>query len=291
MKIPCGGFYVDEETLSVEDNILKVKSSGSSDLPEVTDADDGKILKVIDGKWQASDELERVCVADEQDVIASLHVTDVLLSVSPNENLSEISEGDTIELIIDDKSYVGTVEQGIDYLEVFFENEFDRFLRMSIPELDSDDFNVVSNYYFVEGESYSVKINLLKEKSQDDGGVTVVEINLDQVEGDLTITNGTALCDMFDVIYNDPKKVFSYGLVVHIQDLGVVTCVPMTTTSPMGTSVYFYSFTPSGLTNEFWVGDGEYSYGNGDNPFGFEDVSFTRNDITEDDVIIIPVIG
>ena len=30
MKIPCGGFYIDEESLELEDNVLSVKNGGGS---------------------------------------------------------------------------------------------------------------------------------------------------------------------------------------------------------------------------------------------------------------------
>ena len=41
IKVPCGGFYIDNETLEVEDGVLKV--SGSS-LPTVTTDDKNKYL-------------------------------------------------------------------------------------------------------------------------------------------------------------------------------------------------------------------------------------------------------
>ena len=53
-KVPCGGFYVDNETLKIEDNVLSAVGGGGggSDLPAVTSDDAEKILRVnVD--WEA----------------------------------------------------------------------------------------------------------------------------------------------------------------------------------------------------------------------------------------------
>lgn len=117
-------------------------------------------------------------------------------------------------------------------------------------------------------------------------GVTVVEIDL-AVEDNrtLTITNATALCNMFDAVFNDPSKAFIYGLIIAIKggQGGTLTCIPMTTASPFGLVLYFYSATPDGLNPEFWVGDGTYTYD--------EIFEFSRDDIAADDTITVVVVG
>lgn len=50
-KINCGGFYIDEESLEINDNTLSVKNSGGSNLPSVTTEDNGEYLRVVNGSW------------------------------------------------------------------------------------------------------------------------------------------------------------------------------------------------------------------------------------------------
>lgn len=54
-KINCGGFYIDEESLELEDNVLSVLNGGSSLLPIVTADDNGKVLTVVDGAWNKAE--------------------------------------------------------------------------------------------------------------------------------------------------------------------------------------------------------------------------------------------
>ena len=49
IKIPCGGFYIDDETLDInEDGKLSVIV-----IPTVTSSDNGKVLQVVNGAWAA----------------------------------------------------------------------------------------------------------------------------------------------------------------------------------------------------------------------------------------------
>lgn len=57
LYVAMGGSAADVENLVLNAEIIKalaevVRSSGGI-LPTVTDADDGKVLTVVDGKWEA----------------------------------------------------------------------------------------------------------------------------------------------------------------------------------------------------------------------------------------------
>ena len=49
IKVPCGGFYINEENLEINDNVLNIKNDII--LPEVTEEDNGDVLTVVDGSW------------------------------------------------------------------------------------------------------------------------------------------------------------------------------------------------------------------------------------------------
>ena len=48
MKIPCGGFFIDEETLEINDNTLSVKNSGGGGSVFSIEDPDG----TLDKTWQ-----------------------------------------------------------------------------------------------------------------------------------------------------------------------------------------------------------------------------------------------
>lgn len=58
LYIALGGDEADVENLSINADVIAaiadvVSVFAASILPEVTDADDGKVLTVVDGKWTA----------------------------------------------------------------------------------------------------------------------------------------------------------------------------------------------------------------------------------------------
>lgn len=49
-RIPCGGFFYDDESIEFDGRVMKVIGGGES-LPEVTAEDNGDVLTVVDGAW------------------------------------------------------------------------------------------------------------------------------------------------------------------------------------------------------------------------------------------------
>ena len=58
LYVAMGGAAEDVENLTLNSEVIAALANVASTvaagiLPEVTDADDGKVLTVVDGKWQA----------------------------------------------------------------------------------------------------------------------------------------------------------------------------------------------------------------------------------------------
>lgn len=58
LYVALGGAAEDVENLNLNSEVIAALADvaatvAASILPEVTDADDGKVLTVVDGKWQA----------------------------------------------------------------------------------------------------------------------------------------------------------------------------------------------------------------------------------------------
>lgn len=49
-RIPCGGFFYDDESIEFDGDVMKVIGGGAS-LPEVTAEDNGDVLTVVGGEW------------------------------------------------------------------------------------------------------------------------------------------------------------------------------------------------------------------------------------------------
>lgn len=52
-KIPCGGWSYDDTEIAFEDGVIHPIEK--SELPEVTSADNGKVLGVVDGEWEKTE--------------------------------------------------------------------------------------------------------------------------------------------------------------------------------------------------------------------------------------------
>lgn len=52
-KIPCGGWSYDDSEIVFEDGVIHPIEK--SELPEVTSADNGKVLGVVDGEWDKTE--------------------------------------------------------------------------------------------------------------------------------------------------------------------------------------------------------------------------------------------
>ncbi len=57
LYVALGGAEADVENLTLNAEVIaaiaNLAAASGGVLPEVTDADDGKVLTVVDGKWQA----------------------------------------------------------------------------------------------------------------------------------------------------------------------------------------------------------------------------------------------
>lgn len=71
IRIPCGGFDIDNDTLYFQNDVLKSKRE-DPELPAVSGIDNGKVLTVAEGSWTAANpatELPSVSATDNGDVL------------------------------------------------------------------------------------------------------------------------------------------------------------------------------------------------------------------------------
>lgn len=71
IRIPCGGFDIDNDTLYFQNDVLKSKRE-EPELPAVSEIDNGKVLTVAEGSWTVANpvtELPSVSAVDDGDVL------------------------------------------------------------------------------------------------------------------------------------------------------------------------------------------------------------------------------
>jgi len=106
-KIPCGGFYIDDQTLQVKDGELTVIGDG---LPNVTTDDNGDILAVVDGKWEKFDPnapTPPIVVAETQTATPTQEEIGVSANLTPADyDLSSVKAGDILTASISGQDYV-----------------------------------------------------------------------------------------------------------------------------------------------------------------------------------------
>lgn len=102
-KIPCGGFYIDDQTLQVKDGELTVIGDG---LPNVTTDDNGDILAVVNGRWEKFNPNAPIVVAEEQTATPTGGEISVILELVPTDyDRSTLKNGDILTVKVGEDSY------------------------------------------------------------------------------------------------------------------------------------------------------------------------------------------
>ncbi len=92
------------------------QNGGGSDLPEVTDADNGKVLKVVEGVWDkgeagggSSDFVVEFTLSAEGDVTTETPIDDIITAITAGQNVRCIA---TQRIDIDESQYLLNVMNG-----------------------------------------------------------------------------------------------------------------------------------------------------------------------------------
>ena len=189
MKIPCGGFYIDENSLKIEDGVLKSIGSGS-DLPEVTEDDKNKYLHTNEStgnlEWSAvsggEEENEIIVIAESQQATLQQGEYGVKAELTVEDySLSSFRRGDLAELYVDGEKYempitldlsssppyaYGYIEVGEDYTAI---------------EIMSDTavFFDVNYFNFEVGSTHTFAVNVVRPNNS----IFYVDIEKDSLGG------------------------------------------------------------------------------------------------------------
>ena len=107
LKINCGGFYLDNETITEENGMLKVIGGGGTDLPEYTADDIGKSLTVV--TESSHTETETFVIVQEQTV--SFDSSDDCYYLLPNTyDFSNLIVGESVEWNVNNSYGTAIVE-------------------------------------------------------------------------------------------------------------------------------------------------------------------------------------
>ncbi len=74
IRIPCGGFDIDNDTLYFQNDVLKSKRE-EPELPLVSAVDDGDVLTVVDGAWAKATPTGGVLIVHDDIVTGALDKT------------------------------------------------------------------------------------------------------------------------------------------------------------------------------------------------------------------------
>ena len=148
---------------STRDDTTFRATGGEKELPDVTDADNGKVLTVVDGAWAASGNSSTIIIAEEQNVTCEYHKGDPTLGLEPTVAAHGMVEsGNIIFLTIDDVTYSGEAEIDSNGWSVFIEGS-ELETGIGIKYDADEDFiyvNDISYAGLVIGNSYIVEIGI-----------------------------------------------------------------------------------------------------------------------------------
>ena len=215
IKIPCGGFYIDDQTLQVKDGELTVIGGGSS-LPPVTVDDKGKFLHTNDTtgnlEWAEGDgsgntkEPVKIVFVNNRTAIAQLMSNNKVDIGYARESKFTVDSGDLAELTIDGEIYTGTLE--------FVESDvYDAIIskdnKTATIEIQPSSVAVIDDdlFGFIVGESYTFTIKVIPKNQPKETVIITFEPDSYDMSG------ATGHCeytpkDIVDLIDNGYNVVF-----------------------------------------------------------------------------------
>ena len=137
-KIPCGGFYIDNKTLKIEDGVLKAVGG----------------------------EQHSYMIAEEQDALCEENKGFHIINLVPTDIASDILEGITVLFSIEGVYYSGEVvfDDGIGW-HVISGNGLEQFVELIYQTDDDKLFIIDQNYAGTEvGEYYTVEVYVPEEQ-------------------------------------------------------------------------------------------------------------------------------
>ena len=136
-KVPCGGFYIDNKTLKIEDGVLKA----------------------------IGEEQHSYAIAEEQDVLCEKVKGFLTLNLVPTDLAQHVAEGTTVEFSIEGINYSGeaVIDDEIGW-HVISSDGLENFVEL-IYKIDDNELLIIDqNYAGIEiGKYYIVEAFVLEE--------------------------------------------------------------------------------------------------------------------------------